>query len=48
MTMEEPDLEWLMLDASHVKIHPHAAGAKGGNEAIARTKGGSTARYIWL
>ena len=48
MAMAEPDLEWLMLDASHVKIHPHAAGARGGNEAIARTKGGSTARYTWL
>ncbi len=26
----EPDLEWLMIDASHIKAHPHAAGAKGG------------------
>ena len=27
---DEPDMEWLMADASHVKVHPHAAGAKGG------------------
>ncbi len=27
---EEPDMEWLMIDASHVKVHPHASGAKGG------------------
>jgi len=27
---DEPDLEWLMIDASHIKVHPHAAGAKGG------------------
>lgn len=27
---DEPDLEWLMIDASHIKAHPHAAGAKGG------------------
>lgn len=43
----EPDFEWLMIDASHVKIHPHAAGAKGGNEAIGLTKGGATPKYIW-
>ena len=45
--MNEPDYEWLLIDASHVKVHPHAAGAKGGNEAMGRTKGGSTPRYIW-
>jgi transposase len=45
--MDEPDYEWLMIDASHVKIHPHAAGAVGGNEAIGLTKGGATPRYIW-
>ena len=26
---DEPDYEWLMIDASHAKVHPHAAGAKG-------------------
>ena len=25
--IEEPDFEWLMIDASHVKVHQHAAGA---------------------
>jgi transposase len=45
--IEEPDFEWLMIDASHVKVHPHAAGAKGGNQAMGRTKGGSTRKYIW-
>ncbi len=43
----EPDYEWLMIDASHAKVHPHAAGARGGNQAMSRTKGGSTARYTW-
>ena len=28
--IDEPDYEWLMIDASHIKVHPHAAGAKGG------------------
>ena len=43
----EPDYEWLMIDASHCKVHPHAAGAKGGNQVMSRSKGGSTQRYIW-
>ena len=41
--MDDPDYEWLMIDASYIKAHPHSAGARGGNQAIARTKGGSTA-----
>ena len=41
--MDDPDFEWLMIDASYIKAHPHSAGAQGGNQAIARTKGGSTA-----
>jgi transposase len=45
--IEEPDFEWLMIDASHVKVHPHAAGARGGNQAMGRTKGGSTRKHIW-
>ena len=28
--MDNPDYEWLMIDASYIKLHPHAAGAKGG------------------
>ncbi len=23
---DEPDFEWLMIDASHIKAHPHASG----------------------
>ena len=37
--MDEPDFEWLMIDASHGKVHPHATGAKGGNQEMSRTKG---------
>ncbi|AMK79027.1 transposase [Methylomonas denitrificans] len=43
----EPDYEWLMIDASHIKVHPHAAGAQGGNQDMGLTKGGSTVKYIW-
>ena len=39
--------EWLMIDASHIKVHPHAAGARGGHQDMGGTKGGSTVRYIW-
>jgi transposase len=42
----EPDFEWLMIDASRVKVHPHATGARGGNQDMSVTKGGSTQRYI--
>ena len=45
--MDEPDFEWLMIDGTHVKAHPHAAGAAGGNESMGRTKGGSARKYIW-
>ena len=47
MLIDEPDYEWLMIDASHIKVHPHAAGAKGGNQDMERTKGGLIPRYIW-
>ena len=29
----DPDLEWLMIDATPIKAHPHAAGARGGTKA---------------
>ena len=45
--IDAPDYEWLMIDASHAKVHPHAAGARGGNQAMSRTKGGSTPKYTW-
>jgi transposase len=45
--IDEPDYEWLMIDASHCKAHAHAAGAKGGSQGIGLTKGGETPRYIW-
>ena len=28
--IDDPDYEWLMIDASHCKVHPHAAGARAG------------------
>ena len=45
--IDEPDFEWLMIDAPHCKVHPHACGAKGGNQQMGRTKGGSTQKYTW-
>jgi len=48
--IDEPDFEWLMIDASHSKVHPHAAGAVGGNQAMERTKGGSIPKFTlrWM
>jgi len=45
--LDQPDPAWLLIDASYCKVHPHATGAVGGNQAMDRTKGGSTPRYIW-
>ena len=40
----DPDFEWLVIDAGHCKVHPHAAGAEGGNEGMGCTKGGLNSR----
>mgnify|MGYP000213907893 CR=1 FL=1 len=45
--VQEPDLEWLMMDTTHIKVHKHATGAVGGNQDMNLTKGGLTRRYIW-
>ena len=37
--IDDPEFEWLMIDSSHIKVHPHAAGGRGGNQEMARTKG---------
>ncbi len=44
--IDEPDYEWLMIDASHCKVPPPAAGIKGSHQDMGHTKG-STPRYIW-
>ena len=46
--LQDPDLEWLILDSTVIRAHPHAAGAKkktdgtGGQEeqALGRSRGG--------
>lgn len=45
--VNDADFEWLMIDASHIKVHPHASGAIGGNQDMGRTKGGLTRSYTW-
>jgi len=47
LLIDNEDFVWLMIDASHVKVHPDASGAVGGNQDMERTKGGSILRYIW-
>ena len=46
-SIDQPDYTWLLIDASHIKVHPNAAGAVGGNQAMGRTKGGSILSCIW-
>jgi transposase len=43
----DPDYTWLMIDATFVKVHQHAAGAVGGNQEMTVSKGGSIVRYTW-
>jgi len=45
--IDDPDFEWLMIDASHIKVHQHGTGAVGGNQDMGKTKGGSIPRFIW-
>lgn len=33
LVADDPDVEWLLIDATHIKAHPDAAGAKGGIRA---------------
>ena len=39
--IDDPDPAWLMIDAGHCGVHPHAAGARGGNRDMIRAKGGA-------
>ena len=43
--VDDPDFEWLMIDASHVRVHHDGTGAAGGTQGAGLTKGGSTPRY---
>ena len=45
--IDDKDFEWLIIDASHVKVHKHGTGAVGGNQDMGRTKGGSIPKYTW-
>lgn len=38
--IDNPDYEWLMINASHIKVYSHAVGAKGGNQDMSCTKEG--------
>ena len=45
---QNPDFELIILDGGHIKAHLHSMGAEGGNQDIARTKGGLTQKFISL
>ena len=36
-----------MIEASQIKVDPHAAAAAKGNQKMSRTKGSPTQNYIW-
>ena len=47
--IDDPDYEWLMIDASHIGVHSCAAAARAGNQDTdgMEIKEESTARYPW-
>jgi transposase len=47
--VQDPDLEWLMLDSTVVRAYHHAAGMNGGNEdqALGRSRGGFGTKIHW-
>ena len=46
--IDQSGFEWLTIDASHCKVHPHATGAKDGTQGMERTERGLTVKCIWL
>lgn len=43
---DEPDMEYVMVDATIVKVHRHQKGAK--NQVIGRSKGGMATKILAL
>ena len=46
LLVKDADYEWLMIDATHCKVHKDATGAVGGNQDMNLGKGGSTQSCI--
>lgn len=44
--VDDPDMEWLIVDATHVKAHRHAAGAAGGRGRRPYKGGGGTKIHL--
>jgi len=38
--INNPDFDWLMIDTSHIKVHPQASGAQWGQPRYGPYKGG--------
>lgn len=48
--LDDPDIEYAMIDGTIVKIHRHGQGAEGGtqSQAIGKSKGGLTTKIVAL
>lgn len=44
----DPDFEYALVDGTIVRVHQHGAGAKGGTQAIGRSRGGLTTKIVAL
>ena len=45
--MDDPDYEWLMIDASYIKAHPHSAGARAATKPLPAQKGAQQQSCTW-
>lgn len=42
--INQPDMEWVFIDGSHIKAHQHSSGANPKDQAIAKSRGGNTTK----
>ena len=36
--IDDPDFEWLMIDASYIRVHPNGTGTRGSNQVCRKSR----------
>ena len=44
----DADFEYIIVDGTIVRVHQHGSGARGGTQAIGRSRGGLTTKIVAL
>lgn len=42
--IDRPDMEWVFIDGSYIKVHQHSSGSNPKEQAIAKSRGGNTTK----